>query len=59
MPYLHSLFSLDIDECAIGEDDCHRDAVCLNNVGSFSCVCAAGFQEFKEGRLCLKEDEGK
>jgi hypothetical protein len=52
------LFS-DTDECASGQDDCHRDAVCVNNIGSYSCKCKPGFLEFKDGRLCLKEEEGE
>jgi hypothetical protein len=57
--FLPLSFCSDIDECAKGEDDCHRDAICVNTIGSFSCVCRAGFQDFKDGRLCLNEDEGK
>lgn len=49
----------DLDECALGEDDCHRDAICINNIGGFSCVCKADFEEFKKGRLCLKKEEGE
>ena len=56
---IYILFSLDIDECANGENDCHSDAECLNDIGSFFCVCRDGFKELKEGRLCLKKDEGK
>ena len=52
------LLYVDTDECANDENDCHRDAVCLNNIGSFSCVCRVGFQQFQNGRLCLKEEEG-
>ncbi|CAB4009289.1 fibrillin-3-like isoform X1, partial [Paramuricea clavata] len=55
----HGHTCIDIDECAKGEDNCHRDAICVNTIGSFSCVCRAGFQDFKDGRLCLNEDEGK
>ena len=52
-------FFVDVDECAKDLDDCHSDAVCVNNIGSFFCVCDTGFKELKEGRLCVKEDEGK
>ncbi|XP_046860216.1 protein slit-like [Xenia sp. Carnegie-2017] len=47
----------DIDECATGMDNCHRDAVCINNIGSYSCLCKKGFLQYKNGRLCLKEDQ--
>ena len=29
----------DIDECNTGQDDCHVDAFCTNNDGSFICTC--------------------
>jgi hypothetical protein len=32
----------DIDECALGFDDCHPDADCLNAPGGFNCRCKAG-----------------
>ena len=34
----------DIDECAPGEsNNCNIRAECINTVGSYSCVCRAGF----------------
>ena len=33
----------DIDECALGTDDCHADATCTNNDSSFSCACKGGY----------------
>ena len=36
-------FSLDIDECLLGRDDCHPNAECINLAGTFFCVCAAGY----------------
>ena len=47
----------DINECKSGKHDCHRNAICENNPGSFSCECRIGFKQFRNGRLCLKEDE--
>jgi hypothetical protein len=33
----------DIDECALGLDNCCENARCLNTAGSFNCICEAGF----------------
>ena len=35
---------LDIDECALGTHNCHYDATCKNNVGSFECQCNDGWE---------------
>ena len=36
-------YFLDIDECMDHMDDCHQNASCRNNNGSFSCSCNSGF----------------
>ncbi len=33
----------DIDECTVGNDNCHHKATCHNNVGSFYCSCNSGY----------------
>ena len=33
----------DIDECTRNRNPCDENADCLNNDGSFSCVCKKGF----------------
>ena len=33
----------DINECTAGTHNCHEDATCTDNVGSFSCQCKAGY----------------
>ena len=55
--YNYIFIFIDTDECAFRENDCHRDAVCINTVGSYSCKCRTGFEDYKDGRLCLKEED--
>ena len=45
----------DRDECAMGLDDCHKDAVCANIPGGFTCTCIAGFTG--DGKTCVDTDE--
>ena len=33
----------DVNECMTDKDNCHSDAVCINEVGSFRCECFEGF----------------
>ena len=42
----------DIDECKLEKDDCHVNALCTNNEGSFECHCKPGFTG--DGRYCSK-----
>ena len=35
-------FCADINECAVGLVNCHRDADCINTEGSYTCVCHSG-----------------
>ena len=44
-------FNLDIDECAEAHSDCHANATCKNNVGSFTCTCNAG--SIGDGKTCF------
>ena len=45
----------DIDECTTGQDSCHSNATCSNNVGSYSCQCNSGFSG--NGTVCTDIDE--
>lgn len=48
----------DVDECALGQHDCHADAACLNTPGSYICACKKGYigdgKTFCE-RTCFEE----
>jgi hypothetical protein len=46
---------VDIDECAIGADDCHTYATCTNTPGSFTCTCNSGFTG--DGQTCFDINE--
>lgn len=43
----------DVDECALGLDDCHPDAICQNTPKLYKCMCKVGYTG--EGKKC----EGK
>ena len=35
--------TVDIDECELGLDNCLSNAICINTMGSFECICPPGF----------------
>ena len=41
---------VDIDECSTNSYSCDVNAVCSNTVGSYACVCKAGFTG--DGNTC-------
>uniref|UniRef100_A0A3P9NY89 ZP domain-containing protein n=1 Tax=Poecilia reticulata TaxID=8081 RepID=A0A3P9NY89_POERE len=48
-------FFTDFDECASGENDCSRWAMCTNTWASYSCICLDGFIDNnpeRPGRNC-------
>ncbi len=34
----------DINECSVGTYSCPTTTVCMNTVGSYSCVCTTGYE---------------
>ncbi|KAM4617334.1 signal peptide, CUB and EGF-like domain-containing protein 2 [Discoglossus pictus] len=54
-PHPATLSHTEIDECAVGIDSCHIDAICQDTPGSYKCICKAGFQG--EGTYCGDIDE--
>ncbi|WP_437893729.1 FG-GAP-like repeat-containing protein [Sorangium sp. So ce124] len=45
----------DVDECALGTDNCDANAACTNTPGSFTCACNAGYSG--DGVTCTDVDE--
>ncbi|KAM6073689.1 LOW QUALITY PROTEIN: signal peptide, CUB and EGF-like domain-containing protein 2 [Chlamydotis macqueenii] len=45
----------DVDECALGLDGCHPDAICQNNPKLYKCTCKMGYTG--EGKKCEDIDE--
>nr|XP_021156230.1 signal peptide, CUB and EGF-like domain-containing protein 2 isoform X2 [Columba livia] len=46
---------IDVDECALGLDDCHPDAICQNTPKLYKCMCKVGYAG--EGKKCEDIDE--
>ncbi|XP_069596200.1 signal peptide, CUB and EGF-like domain-containing protein 2 isoform X3 [Ranitomeya imitator] len=44
-----------VDECALGTDDCHIDAICQDTPTSYKCLCKAGYKG--AGTACEDIDE--
>jgi hypothetical protein len=52
---------LDVNECALsatgiplpdGRPECDEHSVCVNNIGSFQCLCKAGWSNHPESNYC-------
>ncbi|CAB4002444.1 fibrillin-2-like isoform X48, partial [Paramuricea clavata] len=56
LPGSHSCREVpDVDECALGTDNCHNNATCNNTDGSFECSCNEGYSG--NGTSCENIDE--
>ncbi|XP_040183817.1 signal peptide, CUB and EGF-like domain-containing protein 2 isoform X3 [Rana temporaria] len=44
-----------VDECALGLDDCHIDAICQDTPTSYKCICKTGYKG--DGKACEDIDE--
>ncbi|XP_064628526.1 protein kinase C-binding protein NELL1-like isoform X3 [Lineus longissimus] len=55
------LCEIDIDECALGLDNCHKNSQCVNLPGWYYCKCKEGYSSRREdnryGRLCRDVNE--
>ncbi|WP_437284977.1 FG-GAP-like repeat-containing protein [Sorangium sp. So ce406] len=45
----------DVNECALGTDNCDANAACTNTPGAFTCACNAGYEG--DGVTCTDVDE--
>lgn len=45
--------SLDIDECVVFHSQLCRNGRCVNNVGSFQCLCSEGYELSLDGKTCI------
>ena len=46
---------LDIDECALGMDNCENDTTfCVNTIGYFECLCLPGYVD-PNGTSCQRK----
>uniref|UniRef100_A0A8B9E663 Signal peptide, CUB and EGF-like domain-containing protein 2 n=1 Tax=Anser cygnoides TaxID=8845 RepID=A0A8B9E663_ANSCY len=50
-----NVLGVDVDECALGLDDCHPDAICQNTPKLYKCMCKVGYTG--EGKKCEDIDE--
>ena len=51
--FISPFHTSDVDECAQDLDDCHENAICIDNFGSFvaTCTCQVGYTG--DGTLCV------
>ena len=52
---LSLLYTLsDVDECALGLDNCSQHAACIDTSSSYSCTCLSGYSG--NGYICEGEN---
>jgi hypothetical protein len=56
---LQSIFFEDINECVLKKHTCPITAVCLNKIGSFSCLCPNGYSLDITGTRCDGKNDSK
>ena len=49
------MFISDVDECLQDETPCKDNEKCLNDQGTYSCICRLGYK--KENKVCVKKGE--
>ena len=45
--------SVDIDECSISTSVCGKNGTCVNDIGSYSCLCDEGYAVYQN--VCVGE----
>ncbi len=52
------LSGVDKNECKDKDsNECHKYAVCINEDGGYKCRCRKGFEQHKEGRVCIRKSK--
>ena len=45
---------VDIDECSASINVCDAlNTICVNTIGSFSCICTNGYTQAGDGKICV------
>ena len=50
-----NLTTTDIDECKEQKNDCRSKERCVNNPGSYDCLCIKGYHMDKRERICVPD----
>ena len=55
MRRFYDIFISDVDECSQDKTPCGANEECLNEQGTYSCVCLSGYK--KQNKVCVKKGE--